>query len=55
MAAAILKVTGLDTELVPGSNGIYDVTADGEMIFSRKKAGRFPTEQEIIDLLKKRL
>jgi selT/selW/selH-like putative selenoprotein len=39
-------------ELVPGSNGIYDITAGKKTIFSKKQAGRFPEHQEIIDQLR---
>ena len=37
-----------------GSGGIFVVTADNEKIFSKKEEGRFPTEREIIDALRKR-
>jgi len=31
------------------------VTVDNEKIFSKKEEGRFPSEREIIDALRKRL
>ena len=37
-----------------GSGGIFVVTAGDEKIFSKKEEGRFPTEREIIDALRKR-
>jgi hypothetical protein len=30
------------------------VTVDNEIIFSKREAGRFPSEKEIVDTLKKR-
>jgi selT/selW/selH-like putative selenoprotein len=33
--------------LTPGDGGIFDVTFDGKLIFSKKAVGRFPTYGEI--------
>jgi selT/selW/selH-like putative selenoprotein len=38
-----------------GSGGIFDVLADGEVIFSKHREGRFPTEDEILDEVADRL
>jgi selT/selW/selH-like putative selenoprotein len=38
-------------EANPGANGQFDVFADGQLIFSKKEAGRFPEEHEIISVL----
>ncbi len=51
MAAAIKAATGADSVLVEGGNGIFDVVADGRMIFSKKETGRFPEDDEIIAAL----
>jgi selenoprotein W-related protein len=45
-------LTTFDTEisqltLVPGSGGIFEVTADDQLIWSRKDAGRFPEITEL--------
>lgn len=45
---------GIDAQLVRGSGGIFEVTADNERIFSKKEEGRFPTEKEIVDKLRER-
>jgi len=37
---------------VPGSRGIFDVIADGDMIYSKFKTGRFPENEEVIEKLK---
>jgi selT/selW/selH-like putative selenoprotein len=34
-------------ELTAGSGGVFDVTLDGKLIFSKKQVGRFPTYGEI--------
>ncbi len=51
MAAEIKKQLGTDTQLVRGSGGIFEVHVDNKKIFSKKEAGRFPTEKEIVDQL----
>jgi len=37
---------------VPGGGGIFDVIADGDMIYSKFKTGRFPEHEEVIEKLK---
>ena len=39
----------VDTKLVKGGGGQFDVALDGKLIFSKKQAGRFPNPQEILD------
>ena len=48
------KNLGAEIELVAGSNGIFDISLDGEMIFSKFKKGRFPEPDEIVELIKSR-
>ena len=45
-------LTTFDTELgevalVPGSGGVFEVRVDGELVWSRKQAGRFPESKEL--------
>ncbi|MBW7949578.1 MAG: hypothetical protein H3C55_09525 [Pseudorhodoplanes sp.] len=47
------KITGADIELVRSSGGVFEIFVDGELKFSKKALGRFPTETEI-DALGKR-
>jgi selenoprotein W-related protein len=47
-------VPGLAIELVQGDRGIFEVRADGTLIFSKKEAGRFPTTEEIRSLIQPR-
>jgi len=49
--AEIQEASGRVAELIPGGNGIFDVTKDGVVVFSKHKIGRFPLEGEISDLL----
>ena len=52
MAAEIKKQTGIDSELVRGSGGIFDVTVDGKRIFSKHDEGNFPSEKEIVEKIR---
>jgi selenoprotein W-related protein len=36
-----------DVQLIAGSGGVFEVGADGALIFSKKKSGRFPDDGEI--------
>lgn len=53
-------LTTFDTELgevalVPGTGGIFTVKLDGELLFSRKDAGRFPETKELKQLIRDRI
>ncbi len=41
----------MDAELVRGSGGIFDVAVDGQIVFSKKLAGRFPEVDEALKLI----
>jgi selT/selW/selH-like putative selenoprotein len=40
---------GIETELIEGSGGAFEVRRDGELIFSKHKTGRFPEDEEIFE------
>ena len=40
--------------LVKGDNGVFDVVVDGDLVFSKDEAGRFPSDQEILEALRAR-
>jgi selenoprotein W-related protein len=37
--------------LIPSSGGVFEVTVGGELIFSKKRQGRFPDDEEIFRTL----
>jgi len=37
-----------------GHSGIYDISLDGELIFSKYSLGRFPEEGEIVEIIEER-
>lgn len=38
--------------MIEGSGGAFDVEVDGDVVFSKAEAGRFPEVGEVIELLK---
>ena len=52
MAASIKRETGCEAELVRGDRGIFDVVADGALIYSKHQTGRFPEDDEILGQLR---
>jgi predicted Rdx family selenoprotein len=45
------KLGASDIELRPGKSGQFDVTVEGALKYTRSKTGRFPTDDEIGDIL----
>lgn len=41
--------------LVPGGSGQFEVSVDGEVIFSRKQEGRFPEMKELREAISRRV
>jgi selenoprotein W-related protein len=35
-------------ELIPGSGGVFEITVNGEKVYSKKETGEFPDSNEII-------
>jgi selenoprotein W-related protein len=44
-----------DLKLIPAGGGCFEVTANGELIYSKLRTGKFPDEQAIADAIKARL
>ena len=42
-------------ELQSGSSGRFEISLDGELLFSKKTAGRFPAPGEVAGLFEKKL
>ena len=44
-----------DLKLIPASGGCFEITANGELLYSKLKTGTFPDEQVILDTFAARL
>jgi predicted Rdx family selenoprotein len=47
----VLNGSGIAASITPGAKSQYDVLADGKLVFSKQREGRFPEEDEILALL----
>jgi selenoprotein W-related protein len=52
LAATIEGETGVESELICGGGGIFDVVVNGDMIFSKHESDRFPSPDEILEKLR---
>jgi selT/selW/selH-like putative selenoprotein len=50
----VLVEAGHQATPVPGETGQFDVLADGELVFSKHEADRFPEGHEIVRALAER-
>jgi selT/selW/selH-like putative selenoprotein len=51
LAQEIKRSLGVEPQLVKGDNGVFDVLADGALVFSKHRDGRFPAPGEIVQRL----
>ena len=51
MAAEVKKALGIETKLIKGDGGVFDVRANGKLIYTKEKTFRFPEDGEITRLL----
>jgi selT/selW/selH-like putative selenoprotein len=54
LQAAIKKEFGLTADLKGGHGGVFDVALDGEVVYSKDKTHRFPTDDEVFAEIRKR-
>ena len=47
----MLNDNGIPASISEGANSQFDVIADGELVFSKQREGRFPEEDEVVRLL----
>jgi predicted Rdx family selenoprotein len=47
----VLNGKGIATTVVEGAQSQYDVFSDGELVFSKQREGRFPEDDEVLELL----
>jgi predicted Rdx family selenoprotein len=48
----VLNANGIAASAIEGEHSQYDVLADGELVFSKQREGRFPEEDEVLDLVR---
>jgi selenoprotein W-related protein len=43
-----------ELKLIPGGGGCFELTVDGELLYSKLKTGKFPDEAEMVSAIGKR-
>lgn len=54
IAVELRRTLGLDVRLLPGAEREFTVRIDGRVVFSRADRGRFPTPDEMLELVSAR-
>ena len=52
LAETLKNEFGIEAEFIKSSGGAFEVVADGQLIFSKKKEKRHPSHEEILKSLK---
>ncbi len=52
LVAKIKEDMDITEKLIPSSGGVFEVKANGKLIFSKRQSGRFPENEEIVEILK---
>jgi predicted Rdx family selenoprotein len=48
----VLNANGIRASIAEGAKSQFDVLADGDLVFSKQREGRFPEEDEILAALR---
>ncbi len=49
----MLNESGIDASIAEGAKSQFDVLSDGKLVFSKEEQGRFPEEDELLELLRR--
>jgi len=45
----------VDLKLIPGSGGCFELSSNGDLLYSKLKTGKFPDEQWVLETIGARL
>jgi len=48
VAAELRDGLGVEAKLVGSGGGVFDVTMDGKLVYSKRQTGRFPDPGEVL-------
>lgn len=51
LVAELQAGLGEKSHLIEGGGGIFDVTVDGKLVYSKHQTGRFPESGEVLKLI----
>jgi selenoprotein W-related protein len=46
------QALSVESELIAGGGGVFEITVDGKNVFSKKALGRFPGDGEVLGLIR---
>ena len=52
MRSSLDSKFGILAEMIPTSGGVFEITVNGSLIFSKNQLGRFPNDGEIVQLIR---
>ena len=52
MAAKLKDAFGVESFLIEGAGGIFDVNVDGKLVYSKHQTGQFPDEDKLVNEVK---
>jgi selenoprotein W-related protein len=44
-----------ELKLIPGGGGCFELSLDGDLVYSKLKTGKFPDEKQMLEVVGKRL
>jgi selT/selW/selH-like putative selenoprotein len=53
LAADLQQRYQVEAELIPSGGGVFEVEADGTLVFSKKALDRFPEHEEVFQAIDK--
>tara|TARA_B100000676_G_scaffold296984_1_gene338001 strand:+ start:2324 stop:2491 length:168 start_codon:yes stop_codon:yes gene_type:complete len=48
LAGKLKKAYSVDASLREGAGGVFDVTVDGDLVYSKHQTGQFPDEARLV-------
>ena len=45
---------GATVDQIEGKDGVFEVTVDGDLVFSKRALGRFPDDGEVVEAIRGR-
>ncbi len=52
LAEALNKQFNVESKLIEGAGGVFEVRVDGSLVWSKKDTGRFPEQRELAEKIR---
>jgi len=52
LAAELRSALDTKSELVASGGGVFEISVDGKLVFSKRRTGRFPEDGEVLELIR---